>query len=873
MDDNKEGININKNFHYIYFIDFHEDSRKIKLSLSENNSEFNTLELLTQINKELFNTNFSIDLYKFKIYPQKIIEKYKNIYDLKIKIISQEENKNIFSTYITNIDIEHDNYLYDFKIDYEFDIKLPIPIPKQELNFENNEKFIIFLNYLRKNNIKRTSQENNYFIYATLNLFNNTTIKKLDFDFLISVFMESFESPFFSKFLQIFKLENINSFTELPGDKINELINILNDIEKKIFTIFEKEENKEELLLNFFSILLYISFKYNKEKIGEIFKNEKIKKYLYKILLNNENLFIGLILPKENIIELIDSNNNLDFIQLINKLKYNNDFLIILEIINEKKDSIFTQKYLEYKDNETDKNCIDMETLILPKKEDDINAICNIIKEIILFEKKSNVYFVKFTPNLIDKYINLYDNDCLDKLFELKKVIELLKKEEKNFFMKNNIDEIINRNDITFSIEKKFNNMEILNFMEKDVYYKENKYKKSNQRSVDILSGIDIALINDEFINKWKSLKLFSVFQNKQETFINKVCSLIKEMKYFNLLFQLLNENEENNDKKEYDSTTISKMQTTFEILIPTYIPEACPTFNDDIIDLIYYTDIKRVNLEKFLKEYIQVLLNTETVNKIYISLSQKHKDISKNLKKIIIDFFTNNPLNNNITNLIDLIKNSKELRKNLLNNMNKYLITEEDIYQKEDTENFKLLEALKNEGLFNNKIGNDNIEDLESTEYISDSLNIMKKIIYNIKKNYIKYTTMNFIYENNLQEIFHKRLLILCNSDEAQVKEYEEELNKNYNNIKQALEDFTNILNDLNFFYKEKYSKEIIELYEALRKLKNEKLSIYKKEYVVMHLNYINKFKKEIKEREILLQSIFFRNILIKDEEKCLLE
>ena len=41
-------------------------------------------------------------------------------------------------------------------------------------------------------------------------------------------------------------------------------------------------------------------------------------------------------------------------------------------------------------------------------------------------------------------------------------------------------------------------------------------------------------------------------------------------MKYFNLLFQLLNENEENNDKKEYDSTTISKMQTTFEILIPT---------------------------------------------------------------------------------------------------------------------------------------------------------------------------------------------------------------------------------------------------------------------------------------------------------------
>ena len=866
MENNKQ------NFHYIYFIDNHENSITILLSLSEKNSEFNALELLEKIKKENIDVCFSLDLYRFKIFPEKIREKYKNTKDFKIKIIAQEENKNIFTTYITNLDLEHDNYLYDFKIDYEYNINMLMPI--EEFELENKEKFQIFANYLRKNSIKRASQENNDLIFSTLNLFNNTKAKKYDFEFFISIFMESFESPLFAKFLKIFKPENIKSYVEIPEYKINSLINILNDLEKKIFEIFDKEENKEELILNFFTILLYISFKYNKEKIPEMFKNEKIKKYLYRALLINENIFIGLVLQKEHIIELMNFNSELNFSQLINKLRYNNDFLIVLEIIDEKRDLLFMQKYLEY----SDKNCIDMETLILPKKEDDINAIYEKIKDIISFQNKSDAPFVKFTPNLIEKYIDLYDNDNLDKLFSLRKVAEFLKKEEKGFNMKRNIDEIIHTNGINFSLEKRFKNMELLNFIENDVYYQEMKYKKSNQRSVDILTGIDIKLINDEFLNKWKKLKLFSIFQYQEESFINKVCSLIKEMKFFNFLFKLLNKNEKDIPQKEYDSLTISKMQNKFEILFPTYTQKECPTFNDDVIDLIYYSDIKRENLQVFLKDNIQVLLNQELVIKIYITLSNKYKDISNNLKSIIIDFFTNNP-HNNIMNIIEVIKSCKDLRKNILNNMGKYLITEDDLFQKEDTDNFNLLDALTKEGIFNNKIGEETDNDLESSEYVSESLEIKKKILYNIKKSNIKYSSINYIYDNNLEKLFHKRLLVLCNSDEAQTKEYEESLIKNNNNVKEALEDFNNILNDLDFFYKEKYSREIIELHDALRKIKNDKLSKYNNEYSTMHGNYMNKFEKDIKEREIFLNSIFFRNIykktniLTKDEDKCFVE
>ena len=168
----------------------------------------------------------------------------------------------------------------------------------------------------------------------------------------------------------------------------------------------------------------------------------------------------------------------------------------------------------------------------------------------------------------------------MNKLFDLNKLIILLKKEEKQFNLKKNIDEIIHRNGILFSTKKALKNMEILNFIEKDAYYMEKMYKNSNYRSVEILTGIDIPLINDEFLNKWKKLNLFEIFQNQKEAFLNKVCSLVKEMKDFNILFKLLNRSN-NKDEKDYENLSISKMQTTFEFLMATYSKEKCPNFND----------------------------------------------------------------------------------------------------------------------------------------------------------------------------------------------------------------------------------------------------------------------------------------------------
>ena len=216
----------------------------------------------------------------------------------------------------------------------------------------------------------------------------------------------------------------------------------------------------------------------------------------------------------------------------------------MLQIINEKKDFFFN-KYKEYNKDSQDKICIDVDLLTLPKKEDDINNIYKQIEEIVLFEKESNTFFVGISPKLLEKYIDLFNNTFLDKLFSLAKLISFLKKEQKEFVLKMNIDEIIHKNGINLSKQEKLKNIEILNFIENDTYYKDKIYSNNlNYRSLEVLSGINASSIDDEFINKWKQLKMFKIFENQKKAFITQVCNLIKEMNYFGTLFVLLNQSE-----------------------------------------------------------------------------------------------------------------------------------------------------------------------------------------------------------------------------------------------------------------------------------------------------------------------------------------
>ena len=224
-------------------------------------------------------------------------------------------------------------------------------------------------------------------------------------------------------------------------------------------------------------------------------------------------------------------------------------------------------------------------------------------------------------------------------MISLNKIIDFLKKIDKNFLnLKRKLDELIHQNGINFSKLGKLKNLALLHFIEKDTYYIDNIYAKKNEcRSVEILSGIDVKLINYEFLKKWKNLNFFKIFQNQKESFINKICKLINDISDFSILYKLLNKNkDENEDKIELDTESILRMQATFEELMFVCPPEKYPNILDSTIDLIYFSDKKKVNLKNFIEEKFQNILDNQTINNIYINLSRKYS-ISDELTNIIV--------------------------------------------------------------------------------------------------------------------------------------------------------------------------------------------------------------------------------------------
>lgn len=863
----EEGV-IDKKFFYIYFIKCFNKEMEFKSISSENADELNNLEKINMNEPNSSLMDICKTLYRFKIYPDIIKKRNNDSQDLQIEINLEDGNKNKYKSILKSIDFNHDNYLYNFQLEYNKENLNEDETPLVEYNLSHLRQFELYLTYLKKQNLDDIKKkEKRDFILSTLyNLFRNDNNYKYDFSFFIKIFLESYNSEIFPKVIGIFKYENIKEFSKLSEEELNRTFEILKELDKNISSIFEKEENKEDLLLKFYTLYLYMNNKYYKEKINEMLKNEKSKKYLYKALLINEDFSNGLNLTKEQILELINSNSdNLNFAQLKRQLKYNNDYLILLEIINEKKD-IFLNKYIK---NNDDKEPINIELFAQPKIEDNLNSIYEQIRDIVLFEKKSNKYFIEFSQDFLKNYYELFENANLDKLLSLSQIISLLKKEHKNFKLKMNIDELIHKSGIKLSILGKVNNMVLLNFIEKDTYYHEKTYINNNQiRSVEVLSGIDITKINEEFYKKWKKLNFFKIFEKQKDLFLDKICCLIKEMNQFNILFKLLDQNTDEKDKKIiYDVTTLLKLQTAFEKLMPTYSEEKCPNFIDDVVDLIYYSDSKNANIENFNKDYIQKTIHFKTVNKIYISLPKKYTDLSKKQINIIIDFFLKNPVNSSINNLVYIIKNSVEFRKNIFSNMRSYIIKENDFYEKEESDNFKLLKELIKEQIFKT-----NDEKLLSTEYISGTTSLAKDIIKKIKELNVNYYTILRLFENNLEDIIHERLSIInqifendINKINSQVSEYIMSLKNNAKALNNTLYDLRNILNDFTYFYNNKYKQEITEIFDIIRKIMEENMSLYLNQYKNKSTEFIEKYKNQVKERENLLKSAFF-NIIYKE-------
>ena len=162
----KEGEN-NEN-RFIYFLDTHDKSKQIKVSLSPTYKD-GEIEKIEEVNMKEINDSLSANIYRIKIIPEALKkDEVKKCYQVTVILEDEKGIKGEFT--IQTKDIKKDFYEYNFKVE-----QLGV-IP---LRYE--EEFEIYVEYLRKQNKKHSSRENLELILSTQLI---TTGPKKQYDFL-----------------------------------------------------------------------------------------------------------------------------------------------------------------------------------------------------------------------------------------------------------------------------------------------------------------------------------------------------------------------------------------------------------------------------------------------------------------------------------------------------------------------------------------------------------------------------------------------------------------------------------------------------------------------------------------------------------------
>ena len=825
---------------FIYFIENHDESVPSNIELDKN--EFaSDLEMLSEYSFLDNNIKYKYSIYRFKISNFK----KQNKINVKIKL-----KNNLNKTYESKIvikDFDIDNFLYDFKFSFP-----------HYYTFKKEEIFNIYVNYLKKKFFtNQKTEENDNLILSTQKFILSQ--QKYEFSFYLAIFMECFFSTVSRKLIIEFDSKRIIGPGKFNQAKIVSINNILRIFlykieEKKLF--FEKENEQIKFKVNLFAISLYFTFFFNKEAFDLLLNYEQMRNDIYSGLLKNYTLFESIELTKEQIGILIKLSSNLD--ELLSAFSFNKDALILIQLIKENFNKII-EIYNEAKKKHIDK-LINIEDYINPNKEDNLEEISNNYISIIDLQIKSvNKIFIIFGKNLFDKYIDYFKQKNILYLFCLKDIYHHMKEKMPKIseYKIKNLDDTIHKNAIELSKKKELKNIEILEIINKEIYYKMPGFKKNND--IDILDGLDASTFNDEFYEKWKKMKWKEIFSSNYNKFIEKIVNGIKEMKYFKILIKLFKMSK-NDEKKDFNPYAITTMQKKYIDLLQNYEPNEDEekdnnnnnsTSNEDLIELILYSDKMKNGCKDFLDELANKY-NSQLINNIYTKLLDKK--ISNNLKDIITHFFIENENNADSKTLLQLIDNCPSLRYNILMNFEKYVIKREEFFSLEETENIKLFQ-----GLLEKKIVLES--EFEGTDYVKNNIELISSIQNDIEKGNINYIEINPFYSNNKQEELKKKLLLISLNNEETALKLKEIIDDYINEIETIIEELNLINNDFKKFLFDSQKENINYLTKIIDKINNGYLNCYEKNYKERCQDLINTYKEKAQLRAL---NYLFKLILI---------
>ena len=720
---NEDGVEFFKT--NIYFMQAFIKGKKIRMI-------YNT-KLYPILEEEIEDENkikYKIEL--FKLNRKDIsIEEYK---ENRINLILENEEDGVFEAEINNIVSNANKFLYDLKFKRYTFFTEKYPTNQYNLSFET--QYEIFRNLFKSEDKKEISE----LLITAKNNFEKNEIYK--FSFFVSVLVDIVDLKEKVSFVNIFNPKKISELGEININKLLIAKNWINSKFSDIINQIIKNKNEKEKEFQFKQMAifqLYFNLVYQKGKIMDLLNNDHYNIHIFKKLIEKDNGYSKFTLDKECIKKLLTFVNN--FEEILRIISYNKDFLETLEIINENSELIFQKFNENLKLKTTDDHKIFLSKFIKFKKNDNMEKIKIQIEKLLSFEKEKGKNFVFFSgQKLFIELAKLFDESNINGLIYLNQIIILINKRNKAY--NKEALEIIHKKLMKYASEGKIRNTSLLLFIKDDKILLD-KEKYPEPVPLDILNGIDIEMINDEFLKIWKEIKWLDIYKNLEKEFYKKICSLFKNLKHFEKLF-LLFFNDKNN-------LWLSEINDTFISLLNE------DSLNDyqnlkNVVDLLYNMNLENLSLKILMKDYLQNLYEKKIIHEIYYKLysCDQFSVFNDELKNLIIEFYKENK------NLINplyvgffLINNRDLSNKEISSMINNYVIEPLEIFEIKESEKFKLLRII---------IDNNLLDNLVDIDYFKSTKSIATTLFQDITNGKIKFDLIEkFFYEKKEKELFNR--------------------------------------------------------------------------------------------------------------------
>ena len=872
----KEEIISNKKntfYNYVYFIENHEKKEYFKIYLSRKCIVASDLELVQTIENTF---EYEINIYRFKIYPDKVLKTFKNPEKCEIKINLRDRNNNKFHTIITNLQMLKDNFLYDTKFE-DPSILFKRNSPKS-LNLTHIGQFNYYINYIR-NELKcnKDTKENVSLISSTQKMLEEKE-QKFEFSTYLIIFLECSAIENIQYHLDLFNPEKILQIGDLNNEKLNEIKNKFNLLESMpLSALCNINFDKIEIYKNkLFILIFYFNYNFDKERIQEMLNNKKINKYIYIGLLAFQQLFNGLILSKDHIQNIINFSD--DFYELKKALKYCKNVLELLEIINGN-----FKKFKDFYNNELNKNkdiekskdlFIDFEKYVIQNKDDNIKEIvCQIqILYKVMLENDRKIFII-FSPSFFEKYIDLYYLNNLDNLIYINFLISNAKLYQKSFEIQRNINLCIHDTGLLFYRDNKFTNIDILEFIQNDrSYYNPKSNYIKDPKSLDIFDKYNFSL-NDKLIeSKIRQINWFDIFGEEYLKFVSKVSNLINDLNQFHNLMIFLNIKDVRIPRDYYQNFFQILQNKYINLYKETYNKGEYPHFISDSADLIYYSD-QNSEIEFFLSCQVQNILQKDLVYEIYMKLLSKYNKFSERCENIIVYFVLNE---NNITKkesnlLLYLLERCENSKMQIFTHFKNYNIGKDEIFNFDETDNIKLIKGLIYNGMFSK-------DNSLITEYYENNQKILDEIKEKIDKYEIIYNNIEHFFNDKSSEvIFNKRLLIIYNLDSKQANEKSKLISERFHYNKNIINDLETLIEDSKFFFKNSNNIDIEKVEQIIKSIELNNLNFCQNNQEIdAYSTQIEEAKERLYKRKSLIYCEIYkskRELYPNDDYKCIKE